>query len=165
MARLAVVTSAVIAVGAIRLASDEAVPVLDVAVAALALVSAAVPDSHVGVALIAMIGVDWWVQVDDVASPWAIAVAGAVAVAHASLAASTVAPPTARWTGSMVRRWITRTCLVGASSAVSWLVAAWVDEHPAVRAGWLAGLALAASAIAALWAARSSRSAPTTAGR
>ena len=86
-ARLSIVVAAVATVGAIRIASTDAAVALDVAVLALSLVAAAVPDSHVGLALVAMIGVDWWVQVDDVASPWSIAVASSVAVLHASLAA------------------------------------------------------------------------------
>lgn len=165
VARLVVVAAAVIAVGAIRLAAGAGQagpdPALDVAVIALALVAVAVPDSHVGLALIAMIGVDWWVQVDDVSSAWSIAVAAAVAVIHAALAAATVAPPTARWTGSMIRRWTSRSCLVSGLGSATWLVLAWVEDREPAHVGWLAGPALAAAAIGALWTARGSHRAST----
>ena len=116
-----VVGSALVAVVGTRLAADRTLLVLDIAIVLLAVVSAVYPDRHVGLAVLVLVGISWWVTVDDVATPWSIAVAGAVTLFHASNAASSVAPPSAAWSRAMILRWSRRSLMMIVASACTWV--------------------------------------------
>ncbi len=119
--RLLVVAGALITMGAARLAGDGGSALAAAAVGA-ALVWAAAPDTHAGIVVLVLVGVDWWVSVDDVTTPWSIAAAGGIAIAHVSAAASTVAAPSTPWTAEMIARWTRRTVGVVVPAAVLWAV-------------------------------------------
>jgi len=121
-------------------------------VVALAIVCAVLPDSHTGSLVVVIVGIEWWATVDDPVSPWLLAAALALTVFHVSMAAATVAPPAARWTPAMSRRWLRRTAVVGAATCVMWAAVAVIGDHRVAGNSLLLAAALVALAFAALWA-------------
>jgi len=134
------------------LAADRSFLALDIAVFALAIVCAVVPDSHAASVLVIIAGINWWETVDDWISPWLLAAALALAVFHASTAAATVAPTAARWTRAMSTRWLRRTAVVGAATGVAWACVAAIGDHRLGGNSLLLAAALVALAVGALWA-------------
>jgi hypothetical protein len=150
--RLLIPTSAMVAVGCTWLAAGHTVLVVDVVIVALALVCVVLPDSHVGLLVVLVVGVDWLATVHDRATPWSIGAAVSLAVFHASMAAASVAPPAARWTRAMCRRWMRRSLAVMAASVGTWAVVAAIHGRHLGRSALLVAASLAAIAIAGLWA-------------
>ena len=74
------------------LAADRTIPIVPFVIVALALACVVLPDSPIGLVVVVLIGIQWWVTVEDSSTPWSIAVAGALAVFHTSLAAASVVP-------------------------------------------------------------------------
>ena len=152
--RLVALVSPFAAVACTWSAAGRTVPLVAVLVLPLAAVCAFVPDSHTGLAVVLVVCLHWFAAVDDPATPWALAVAAALAAFHTALAAATVAPPSAVWTRAMRRRWLRRFGGALAASAGTWVaVRAIHDRHP-VSAAVLMVAALVVLALAASWARR-----------
>jgi hypothetical protein len=147
-----VLTSTVVAITCTRFAAYRTVPVLDVAIVCLALVCAAVPDSHTGLLVVALVGIEWWATVDDRVTPWSLAAAAALAVFHVSMAAASLAPVAARWTPAMSRRWLRRTAVLGAAICITWAGLAAIGDHRVRGNEFVLAAALIVVACAALWA-------------
>jgi hypothetical protein len=145
-------TSTVVAVGCTWLAAGHTVPVVDVMIVGLALVCVVLPDSHVGLLVVLVVGVEWLATVNDRTTPWSVGAAVSLAVFHASMAAASVAPPAATWTRAMCRRWIRRSLAVMLASVCTWAVVAAIDGHHGADGAVLVASSLVAIAIAGLWA-------------
>lgn len=150
--RLLVVVGPTAAVGCTWLAAGRTVALLDVAIIGLAGACAVLPDSHLGLPVVVLVGVDWLATVDNQTTPWALGSAVSLAVFHAAMAASSVAPPAARWTGAMCRRWLRRTVAVMVGSAATWAFLAAVHRVEVAGSGVWFAVSLMLLAIAALWA-------------
>lgn len=90
------------------------------AVVALSAVAAVRPDSHVGVALLVLLGWRWFVGVGGASSPWVLAGALTVLLFHAATAAAAASPPGASLDPAIRARWLRRTAGVGAATAMVW---------------------------------------------
>ncbi len=150
--RALILVSPLTALGCTQLAADHAQPVIYVPVIALALLCVVFPDSHIGLLVVILVGIGWLVTVHEPATPWSIGVAISLTVFHASIAAATVAPPAARWTRAMCRRWSRRTLTLMVASAGTWVVVAAIGRYEIAGSAVLITAALVAIAIAALWA-------------
>lgn len=150
--RAVVVAAPLLAVAFTRVAAGSGRPVVAIAVAALALVCARRPDNHVGLAVVLVVGGNWVATVDDVATPWAVAVAAALAAFHAAVAAAGVTAPLAPWTPAMIRRWARRAGILMATGAATWAVVALLDGRAGGGRAVVSVTVLAALAAAALWA-------------
>jgi hypothetical protein len=148
--RLLVLTSAVVAVVCTWLAAGHTVPFINAVIFGLALVCVVLPDSHAGLLVVLLVGVEWLATVDDRTTPWSVGAAAALAVFHASMAAATVAPPAAKWTRAMCRRWMRRSAVVMVASAGTWAVVVVARGHHA-SATVLVAASLIALATAGLW--------------
>lgn len=163
--RVVVLISPMAALGCTWLAAGRTLPAVDVLIVVLALVCAVLPDSHVGLVVVLLVGLVWLVTVDDRTTPWVVGSAVSLAVFHASLAASIVAPPAATWPRAMCRRWLLRTLAVAAGSAATWAVVAAIHGLEIVHSGvWLVA-ALMVLAVAALWARDGTLAAPAAPNR
>jgi hypothetical protein len=149
--RVLVLTSAVVAVVCTWLAAGHTVPFINVVIFGFALVCVVLPDSHAGLLVILLVGVEWLATVDDRTTPWSVGAAAALAVFHASMAAATVAPPAAKWTRAMCRRWMRNSAVVVVASAGTWAVVAVSHGHQLAGSAVLVAAALIALASAGLW--------------
>ena len=150
--RVLILTSTVVAVGCTWLAAGHTVLVVDVVIFGLALACAVAPDSHVGLLVVLVVGVEWLVTVHDRATPWSVGAAVSLAVFHASMAAASVAPPAATWTRAMCRRWIRRSLAVMVASVGTWVVVAASRGHHVAGSAVLIAASLVTIATAGLWA-------------
>ena len=126
--------------------------IVDAAIFGIALVCTVRPDSHVGLLVVLAVGVDWLATVHDRATPWSVGAAASLAVFHASMAAASVAPPAARWTRAMCRRWTRRSFAVMVASLGTWAVVAAVHGRHIASSAVLIAASLIIIAIAGLWA-------------
>ena len=152
MLRVLILTSTVVAVGCTWLAAGHTVLVVDVVIFGLAVACAVAPDSHVGLLVVLVVGLEWLVTVHDRATPWSVGAAVSLAVFHASMAAGSVAPPLATWTRGMCRRWIRRSLAVMVASVGTWVVVAASHGHHVGSSAVLVAASLVTMAIAGLWA-------------
>jgi hypothetical protein len=150
--RVLILASTVVAVGCTWLAAGHTVPVVNVVIVGLALACAVAPDSHVGLLVVLVVGVEWLVTVHDRATPWSVGAAVSLAVFHASMAAASVAPPLATWTRAMCRRWMRRSLAVMVASVGTWGVVAAIHGHREMSSAVLVTASLLAIAIVGLWA-------------
>jgi len=150
--RVLILVSPLIAVGCTRLAAGYTEPAIDLIIVGLALSCAVVPDSHVGLLVVLLVGIEWLATVGDPATPWSVAVAVSFTIFHAALAAATVAPPAARWTAAMCRRWARRSSAVMAASAGTWATSAAIDTLDVASSSVLVTASLLVLAIGGLWA-------------
>jgi hypothetical protein len=150
--RVLILASTVLAVGCTRLAAGHTVPLVDVVIVGLGLACAVAPDSHVGLLVVLVVGVEWLATVHDRATPWAVGAAVSLAVFHASMAAASVAAPAATWTGAMCRRWMRRSLAVMVASVGTWVVVAAIHGHHVASSAVLVAASLVTIAIAGLWA-------------
>lgn len=134
---------------------------LDALIVALSLVCVAYPDGHVGSVVLALLTARWLGGVDDHTTPWALALAVLFTVFHTSLAAASVAPPSARWTPAMNRRWLRRAAAVAAASAAASLMVLGASRLHLAGSGIVLAAALALFAIGGLWAAADRTHEPT----
>jgi hypothetical protein len=117
----------------------------------LAIMSATRPDSHAGVVLIATLVWQWMAGVDDAGSAWTIVAALAVLVLHTSMAACTIAAPSAALSAEMLSRWGRRTAAVGGVVVIVWLLAVALRQtRTPGNVGLAAGGALAVVGLLAL---------------
>ena len=150
--RVLVLMSALVAVGFTWLAAGHTVPFVDVVIFGLALVCVVLPDSHVGLLVVLLVGIEWLATVHDRATPWSVGAAVSLAVFHTSMAAATVAPSAATWTRAMCRRWMSRSVVVMVASAATWAVVALTRGHHVAGSAVLVAAPLVALASAGLWA-------------
>ena len=152
--RLLALVSPLVAVACTWIAAGRTVPLVAVVVLVLAARCASVPDSNAGLAVVLVVCLHWLTAVHDPVTPWALAVAAALATFHTSLAAATVAPPAAMWTRAMRRRWLRRFGGAAGASAGTWVaVRAIHDRRPGGDVA-LVVAALVVLALAASWARR-----------
>ena len=149
--RVLVLISAVVAVACTWLAAGHTVPFLNMVIFGLALACVVLPDSHVGVLVVLFVGIEWLATVHDRTTPWSMGVAGALAVFHTSVAAASVAPSAAPWTGAMCRRWVRRSAVVMVASAGTWAIVAVARGHHVASGALLITASLIALATAGLW--------------
>ncbi|MCE9622646.1 MAG: hypothetical protein K8R99_09905 [Actinomycetia bacterium] len=150
--RVLILVSPVAAIACTRLAADHSLLAINVAIIPLAFVCVVYPDSHIGLLVVLLVGIEWLVTVDDQATPWSIGVAISLTVFHASVAAATVAPPAARWTRAMCWRWSRRSLVVMGASACTWAAVAAIDRYAVGSSAVLVVVSLATIAVAAMWA-------------
>jgi hypothetical protein len=150
--RVLILVSPLVSVGCTRLAAGHTVPAIDLVVVALASACVVVPDSHLGLVVVLLIGIEWLATVDDPATPWSVAAAMSIAVFHAAMAAASVAPPAARWTSAMCRRWMRRSFVVMAASAGTWAIMTVINTFDLASSSVLVTASLLTLAIAGLWA-------------
>lgn len=150
--RVLMLTSTVVAVGCTWLAAGHTVLVVDAVIVGLALACVVLPDSHVGLLVVLVVGLEWLATVHDRTTPWSVGAAVSLLVFHASMAAASVAPPAATWTRAMCRRWSRRSLAVMPASVVTWAVVAAIHGHHVVDGALLVAGSLIAMAIAGLWA-------------
>jgi len=150
--RVLILVSPITALGFTRLAAGQTPPVIAVPVIALALLCVLLPDSHLGLLVVLLVATGWLATVHDPATPWSIGIAVSLTTFHASLAAATVAPPSARWTPAMRRRWSRRSLAVVVASAGTWVVVAAIDRYEIPSSDVLLAATLLTLAIAGMWA-------------
>lgn len=133
--RLMIIASGPAALIAAGRAGGSTLPsLLIVLVLGLAVVTAAVPDSHAGLLVIAAVGYFWVTEVNDRAGIWTLVAAVCFAVFHG---ATTMAALVQRGAGDRVvaLRWTLRVGLVVLGTAAGWGVsAALVRAHPSTNA-------------------------------
>jgi hypothetical protein len=150
--RVLIVASPAAALVCTRFAADHTLAVVNIAVIALALLCVVFPDSHIGLLVVLLVATGWLETVPDPATPWSIGVAVSLTVFHASAAAATVAPPAARWTRAMCRRWSRRSAAVMVVSAGTWVVVAALHRYDFASSDVLITASLLMLAIAVMWA-------------
>ncbi len=150
--RILIPTSTMVALMCTSLAAGRTVLIVDAAIFGIALVCTVRPDSHVGLLVVLAVGGDWLATVHDRATPWSVLAAASLAVFHASMAAASVAPPAARWTRAMCRRWTRRSFAVMVASLGTWAVVAAVHGRHIASSAILIAASLIIIAIAGLWA-------------
>jgi hypothetical protein len=150
--RFLVLGSPPVAVGCTWLAAGHTVLLVDGVIVGLGVMCAVLPDSHLGLLVVLLVGSEWLATVHDRVTLWSVGAAVALAVFHASMAAASVAPPAATWTRAMCRRWIRRSVAVMAASAGTWAVVATIHRQRVVSSAVLVAASLVARAVAGLWA-------------
>ena len=148
--RLCILVMPLVALAATAHAGTTA-PLLSMILLAMAAACAITPDSHLGLLVLVLLAVHWLAVVDDPGTGWAVMMAVALLMFHVSLAAATVAPPAARWTSAMHRRWGVRTAVVVATAGGTWITARGFAAADATGSAPLLGAALVALVIAGLW--------------
>lgn len=114
--------AAILASLATEIAAGTFLAVVFVAVMVVALVSFLRPDSHAGIGVFFFVGWRWLASVDDVRTPWSIAVAVALLAFHVCTALAAITPPGGIVQSSTVLRWTWRSVLVAAATIGGWLV-------------------------------------------
>jgi hypothetical protein len=152
VARLLMLLSPLAMTACTNAAATDLLRPLVIAIGVLTVVCVVHPDTHVGLLMVVVLGIQWLQAVDDPATPWAMAAAAWLAVFHTATAAATVAPPSARWTSSMVRRWCRRAALLVLPGAGTWLVVAALEDHQPAGSSVLITTALLALAAGGVWA-------------
>ena len=129
---------------------------LAIAIGLMAVVCVVHPDSHAGLLVVALLAVQWVQAVEDQSTPWLLGAVTGLALFHTCLAAATVAPPSARWTRAMIRRWARRTSLLLTTGAAAWVAVALVDGRRTSGNGVVVAAVLVLSAAGGMWASASS---------
>ncbi len=152
-ARFMAVASATIAVAFMREAGNPE-PALGLAVVALAVAAALLPDTHLGLVVVAVIAAGWTITVENSLSGWAIGAAASVGTFHTALAAASVAPPGAVWSQAMRRRWLRRGCLVTTFGVGTWSIARAAEAVRVQQSALLVTMALLIVAVGGVWSVR-----------
>lgn len=156
VARVGVLLSPILFSACVFGASGQLFRPLVIAIGVVTVVCVVHPDSHAGFVVIMLLAAQWLQAVDDQATPWLLGAVTGVALFHTCLAAATVAPPSARWTRAMTRRWGRRSCLLLATGAAAWAAAALIDGHRPSGNSMVVAAVLAISAAGGMWASASS---------
>jgi hypothetical protein len=150
--RALVLIGVLIAMGATRAAGSDALLTLEIGIIGLALLSTLYPDTHIGLLIVLLAGSHWLATVDNATTPWAMGLAAGMALTHTSMAAASVSPPTARWSGAMRRRWVRRLLAQLGLIVPAWgVVAVMAEVDVGANAVVMAG-ALLVVAVVGLWA-------------
>ena len=120
--RVAIAVSPLVCLMASSAAGRVATIVVPI-VALLGVLCATRPDSHMGVVLVGTLAWQWVVGVDDAGSAWTVLAAFAILLLHTSIAACTIAPPSAALSAATLGRWAVRSAAVGGVVLVVWIVA------------------------------------------
>lgn len=122
-----------------------------ICVVVLALASAAEPDSHLALVVLAVLGWFWAARVSDPTGWWALPAAWVVLAGHGAGALAATVPSSGRLPRALLRRWTLRLAAVGLLTAGVWgLARAGAAIHPEGRVA-LTVLALLALAGVGLW--------------
>jgi hypothetical protein len=146
------VAGVLVALAATRAAGSDTLLVLEVGIIGLALLSAVLPDTHLGLLIVLLAGSHWLAIVDDVTTPWAMGFATGIALAHTSMGAASVSPPAARWSEAMRRRWARRLLTQIAVIVPTWAVVATMAEIDIGANAIVMAGALLVVAVVGLWA-------------
>jgi hypothetical protein len=146
-----VVLAMVGALATTRATDGDTLPTLEGAIVGLALLSAVLPDAHLGLLMLVLAGSHWVAAVDEATTPWAMGFAACIALAHTSMAAATVSPVAARWSRAMRRRWARRLLVQAAVIVPTWAVVAVMAEIDIGASAILMAGALLAVAVVGLW--------------
>jgi hypothetical protein len=149
--RATVLLAPLLALVGLHQAADVSVVAIDVAVVALTLYCVVVPDSHVGLLLVVVVGIGWLAAVDDTTSPWSLFTALALLLFHLALAAASIAGSAAVWSPALRRRWSRRVGVLALACAATWLVVRAVNAYDLASSSALLAAALLLLAAAALW--------------
>ena len=150
VSRVVIIVCPLLAIGCIRASGGALLPV-EILVVVLSLWCVVVPDGHVGLAVVGLLSWQWVAQVHHPTFGASVAMASTVAVLHSALAACTVAPPSARWSRPMLRRWATRTAALIVASAVTAIVVHVTGKFDIGGSAVLLGATLAVVGAAAMW--------------
>jgi hypothetical protein len=154
--RLVAFAAPVVVVSATMAARGAGQPVALVVFVLAGLACASSSDSHVGLVTMLLLALNWVQTVNDATTPWVLVAAAGMVLLHSSLAALTVAPPSARWPGPPARRWIRRSVLVWGAAVPVWLLSQrWAEWSPDGSATVLV-LGLLASVTGGAWMLRRS---------
>jgi len=104
---------------------------------------AALPESPLGTACLALVVVWWALAVTDAGPLTAVPAALLLLAAHLAALLLSYGPAGMPLPRALVRRWLRRAAVVGAAAPVVWLVAVAVDDQPEPPGIWVAGLAAA----------------------
>lgn len=151
VARVVTMVAPAIALACAAAASGRTVPLVDAVVVALAVATALLPDSHLGLAVLAAVAGVWFVTVDDVATPWAVGAAVALVVFHTAASAAATVPPAARWTRAMHRRWGRRVAATVVATAAAWGAVALLHGATVAGSSVFVGATFVASALGVAW--------------
>ncbi len=153
--RLLAFVAPLVVLGATMAALGAVQPVACFVFGVLALACALSRDAHVGMLTMLLLGLNWVQTVDDPTTPWVLLAAAGLVLVHASMAAITVAPPSARWRTDRVGVWAWRSLAAAATAIPVWLLAraiegrGWSGNAPTLTA------ALVLVAVGAAWLRRS----------
>lgn len=150
--RILIVVSPLVALACTLAAADQSLPVVKFVIIAAVLACVVYPDSQIGLIVVLLIGIEWLVTVDKQTTPWSIAVAASLAVFHGSMAAASVVPPSAVWTGAMRRRWVRRCATLAPAGVITWVIVIAVHDRDAASSQVLLAASVLTLTIAALWA-------------
>jgi len=150
--RAVILASAFAAVAFTRAAAVEPLIAIEVAIVALGALGAVMPDSHVGLLVVVLIGVGWIVTVDDSTTAWVLGVAMSTALFHTSMSAASLSPAAARWTTSMRRRWAGRGVAQMAATVPVWLLVVVVARVEVGGGAIVMAGALITMSVVTLWA-------------
>ncbi|MBA2775044.1 MAG: hypothetical protein H0U36_13510 [Nocardioidaceae bacterium] len=121
LVRLAVLVASALSMGGAVVAGGTASPLLVVCAGLLALGTIARPDSHFGLALIAVLALHWYAA--DIPQPaWSLLPATAITVVHVLTAHAAIVPPRGQVQRAVVSRWAGHTAAVIAGTAAAWLL-------------------------------------------
>jgi hypothetical protein len=140
-------------IACIRVSAGRGVLAVEVLVVLLSLWCVAVPDGYVGLAVVGLLAWEWVAQVPHPTSLASVVMATTIAVLHSALAACTIAPPSARWTRSMHRRWASRTAALIVASVATALAVQGVGHVDIPGNAALLGASLAVAAVGTMWVA------------
>jgi hypothetical protein len=143
LARTAIVGAAALALFAGAQAAREPPPSFAVIVVVTAAVlTAVVPDTHVGSVALFVFGWFWVVHVDPTASAWLLLAAPALGLFHVATAFVAGTPAHAEVDRATVASWGRRSGLIVAATAAVWGLVAWLDRLDARPAMALTVVAL-----------------------
>lgn len=120
--RVCVLVAPLVAVAAAFAAAGHVVWAVGVLVLFAAAVCAMQPDSNIGFFVIVLLAWHWAATVDDRRTVWLLVAAVALCIFHTAMAATTIAPSSARWSPSMRARWWRRLATVIAVTIAAWCV-------------------------------------------
>lgn len=148
--RVVIIVCPLLAVGCIRASGGELLPV-EVIVVVLSLWCVVFPDGHAGLAVVGLLAWEWVAQVPHPTFGASVALASTLALLHSALAACTVAPPSARWSRPMLRRWATRTAALIVAGVATAVVVRLVGHFDIGASAALLGATLAVVGAATIW--------------
>jgi len=119
---------------------------LIVVTALLSTAFAALPESALGAACLALVVLWWALAVDGDVPATAIPAAVLLLAAHLAALLLSYGPPGLPIGGAVLRRWLRRGAAVGAAAPLVWLVAMSVDGRAEPSGIWVMGLAVAVAA-------------------
>jgi hypothetical protein len=104
---------------------------------------AAMPESALGTACLALVVVWWALAAGAEAPPAAIPAAVLLVAAHVASVLLSYGPPGLPIGAALLRRWVRRCAAVGVAAPLVWVWAVVVDGQPEPPGVWVAGLASA----------------------